>query len=592
MTSEEKPTILIVDDEAPNLGLLFQNFRDAGYRTLVARDAEGAMRAARRKPPDIALLDIRLPDKDGFSLYEAMKEEMAAFPVIFLSAMTDTADKLRALEMNAVDYITKPFESEEVVARVDKHLELHRLRLRLAEREAAEHSARAEAEASREAAQRERDRFRALTEAAFEGIVLHEDGTIVDVNSAMVEIAGTAREVLVGRDIRTVFAAEHHSAAAQWLNSNDPEPLELRGNRADGKLAVLEVRSRRMAYHGRDLGILAVRDITRFRCLETENIALRRRLERAERFGEMVGKTQAMKTVYKRILQAAASLETVVIYGETGTGKELAARTIFKMSQSFNSILVPVNCASILPNLFESLFFGYQKGAFTGAAANVSGFFEQARGGTLFLDEIGELTPSMQAKLLRVLQDGEFRPIGATRSETADVRIIAATNRELRKMVREGTLREDFFHRIHVIAVEIPALRRRKEDIPLLVDHFLSTRIGEGRKMPTISTELMAQFMAYDWPGNVRELFNELRRFAATGKVELGGGRPPEAAYSDGELPFLGGGRPLADAVLDFEGFYIQRTLGEAGGRKKETAKRLGIDRRTLYNKLKQVQKK
>lgn len=592
MTEKDKGAILIVDDEAPSLGLLFEHFRKAGYRPLLAEDAAGAMRAVRRRIPDLALLDIRLPDMDGFALYESLKAEMPEFPVIFLSALSDTEEKVRALEMNAVDYITKPFDSEEVVARVEKHLELHRLRLRLAEREAAERKARAEAEKAREAVRRERDRFRDLTEAAFEGVVMYEDGKIVDVNPAMAEIAGTSSEALIGRDVLAVFAAENHSNAKSWMRSRMGEPLELRGLRPDGEMTVLEVNGRQKRYRGPEVGILTVRDITRFRRLETENLALRRRVTHAERFGEMVGKSPAMKGVYERIAQAAECEEPVIIYGETGTGKELAARTIFKMGRVYKASLVPVNCASILENLFESLFFGYRKGAFTGATTNGLGFFEQARGGILFLDEIGELSTAMQAKLLRVLQDGEYQPVGAAECRRAKVRVIAATNRELRRMVSEGTLREDFFHRIHVISLEMPPLRRRKEDIPLLVDHFLSARIETGRRMPVVPTELMARFMAYDWPGNVRELFNELRRFAATGNVELGGWKSTASAPAAEEIPSFHECQMLGEAVARFESLYIQRTLAEVGGRKKDAAQRLGIDRRTLYNKLKQAEKK
>lgn len=592
MSGNEKGAILIVDDEASSLGLLFEQFRKAGYRALLAQDGAGAMRAVRRRVPDMALLDIRLPDMDGFDLYGRLKAEQLAFPVMFLSALTDTGEKVRALEMNAVDYITKPFDSEEVVARAEKHLELHRLRLLLAEREAAAQAARAEAEAAREAAREERDRFRALTEAAFEGVLIHEDGKIVDVNPAMAEISGMSREVLIGQNVGAVFAAEHRAAAGKWMESAAEGPLELRGIRGDGKSSVLEISGRRSIYRGRSVGLLTIRDITRFRNLETENVKLRKRLDRAERFGEMVGKSPAMKAVYERIAQSAESRQPVIIYGETGTGKELAARTIFKMSGTFNANLVAVNCASVLENLFESQFFGYRKGAFTGAAADAFGFFDQARGGTLFLDEVGELSPAMQAKLLRVLQDGEYRPLGAAENQRANVRIIAATNRELRKMVRERTLREDFFHRIHVLALEIPPLRRRKEDIPLLVDHFLSARIESGRKMPVISTELMARFMTYPWPGNVRELFNELRRFAVTGRVELGGRKSAPETPDQAALPFLRNGQTLGEAVAGFESFYIERTLRDVGKRKKEAAERLGIDRRTLYNKLKQFSKK
>lgn len=268
-----------------------------------------------------------------------------------------------------------------------------------------------------------------------------------------------------------------------------------------------------------------------------------------------------------------------MICGETGTGKELAARTVFQMSANYTKEFVAVNCAAVLDSLFESQFFGYCKGAFTGAERDMPGFFDQSRGGVLFLDEIGELTPGMQAKLLRVLQDRDYTPVGGVVSRIADVRIIAASNKNLRKMVHEGKMREDFFHRLNVLAVEIPPLRDRKEDIPLLIEQFLTINEFQIHIVPD---KMMSQFYEYDWPGNVRELFNVLRRFIATGQADIGGYPPIFSSETEKTETLLS----LSRAVDEFESRYIARVIRQCQGQKKQAAEILGVDRKTLYNKL------
>jgi DNA-binding NtrC family response regulator len=305
----------------------------------------------------------------------------------------------------------------------------------------------------------------------------------------------------------------------------------------------------------------------------------------SEQFGMLVGKSQVMRKVYETMLRAAATDAPVVIYGETGTGKELTARTIFDLSDSHTQSFVPVNCASIPENLFESAFFGHRKGAFTGADRHHIGYFEQAQGGTLFLDEVGELPLTMQAKLLRVLNDHTYTPVGATAHRTADVRIIAATNQELRALTRQGKMRSDFFHRLHVLAIDLPPLRGRKEDIPLLIAHFCQQHVSETAPA-TIPPALLERFAAYDWPGNVRELFNEVQRYLATGNVELAGSLPdaPSGEKPGLELP---DDLSLSDAIEHLEHYYIPRTLSRQSGHKTRTADILGIDRKTLYRKQK-----
>ncbi len=565
--TREIPKILLVDDDLPSLRMLVASLKNSGFDLRIAGGGREALKRVGRDLPDIILLDVRMPGMNGFEVCQALKKDpdTREIPILFMSAMTDTVDKVRGLSVGGADYLTKPLDTEEALARIETHLKLRDLRRALA---------------------MERDRFRCLAEATSEGICIHEQGRVVEVNQAMEKLTGYPRWELIDGSVQGLFAVRSRRSLEQLMRIDALGPLELIGLRRDGGTTLLEVEGREIQWEGRPLKMLAARDITLRKRLEQENLSLRASLSRSERFGEMVGRSAAMKRVYEMITRAAASDETVVIYGETGTGKELAARTIFQLSQAHTRFFVPVNCAAIPEHLFESLLFGYRRGAFTGAGRDTSGFFDQAQGGTLFLDEIGELTLTMQAKLLRVLQDGEYTPVGDTRNRIADARIIVATNRDLRKMMVEGRIREDFFHRIHVIAMEIPPLRWRKEDIPLLTAHFLERRGAKGETPGAVPHEVMERFAAYDWPGNVRELFNELRRYLATGETDLGGRSEPADPAADGP-PFVRDGLPLHTAVRIFEQQYITRTLDRFRGHKKRTAEVLGVDRKTLYNKLK-----
>jgi transcriptional regulator with PAS, ATPase and Fis domain len=274
----------------------------------------------------------------------------------------------------------------------------------------------------------------------------------------------------------------------------------------------------------------------------------------------------------------------VAIYGESGTGKELAARMIHQLSDRRGQPFVPVNCGGIPDNLFESQFFGHYKGAFTGAEYTSVGYFEQAQQGTLFLDEVGELSPAMQAKLLRVLNDKVYTPIGSRSRCIADVRIIAATNQDLLGQMSSGEVRRDFFHRIHVLTIKLPPLREHLEDIPLLIEHFLDQQNYKGRVIPA---SILEKFFSYDWPGNVRELFNELTRYLTTGQLEMADGVPSPQFPEMGTFSFLEDGLPLSRAMESFEKFYISRILQKNSGRKGKAAIELQVDRKTLYKKLK-----
>lgn len=467
-----------------------------------------------------------------------------------------------------MDYITKPFQIEEVLARVKAHLIIRKLHRQL---------------------QQENERFRGLEDATFEGIVIHDQGKIIEVNQEAARMFGYLREELFDRHVSDLMSPHVRETDLTWIETDTKTPDAAEGQRKDGTHFPVEIQAKALPWQGREVRVAVMRDISWRNVLELEDRALHVTLTDYDTFGEMVGKSQVMQPVYKNLIRAAESQENVILYGETGTGKELAARTIFQMSEHHTREFVSVNCGAIQENLFEAQFFGYRKGAFTGADRDTPGYFDQAQGGTLFLDEIGELTLSMQIKLLRVLNDNTYTPVGATTSRTADARIIAATNRELRQLIHVGKIREDFFHRIHVIALEIRPLRQRKNDIPLLIEHFLKQHTPPDAPLPVLPAKILDRFYAYSWPGNVRELFNELRRYLTTGEVELAGRSPTDSPEMN-DVPFLLDGLTLTEAVEAFEQSYITRVLQQHQGQKISAAKALGVDRKTLYNKLKKYE--
>ena len=272
---------------------------------------------------------------------------------------------------------------------------------------------------------------------------------------------------------------------------------------------------------------VVVRKALEKRSLQIENLYLRQELQEKYGFHNIVGKTRRMQEIYRTIVKVAPTDSTVLIYGQSGTGKELIARAIHFNSLRREKPFVPVDCAALSEGLLESELFGHIRGSFTGAVATKPGLFEVADGGTLFLDEIANITLAIQAKLLRVLQEREFTPVGGTRAKKVDIRLIAATNKELEKMIREGTFREDLFYRLNIVPVTLPSLKERQEDIPLLARHFLKKYADEmGRAVKGISPAAMEKLLGYPWPGNVRELENVMER-----SVVMIDGETVEAAH-------------------------------------------------------------
>jgi len=294
-----------------------------------------------------------------------------------------------------------------------------------------------------------------------------------------------------------------------------------------------------------------------------------------------------MQRVYKMIEKVSLHEYPVLILGESGTGKELVARSIHFSGPRKDRPFAPVDCSSLVPTLIESELFGYVKGAFTGAMQAKQGLLEAAQGGTLFLDEIGDMPVDLQAKLLRALQEREVKPVGSTERRPINVRVIAATNRDLETAIRNGTFRQDLYFRLNVVQVKLPALRDRKSDIPILVTAFLEKFSNPQAPVRTISEDAMRRLIAYDWPGNVRELENAIER-----AVALGSGPIVHVADLPSNLQYPTTERaPEKDEILPLEELErraILRTLRETGGDKLSAARMLGIGKTTLYRKLKQ----
>ena len=339
-------------------------------------------------------------------------------------------------------------------------------------------------------------------------------------------------------------------------------------------------------FKGADLLLLVERALEE-KHLRTEIRRLQREVEAHYHFDRIIGKSPAMQQVFDLVDRLKDSQVNILLTGESGTGKDLLARTLHYHSNRKHAPFVPVNCAAIPEQLLESELFGYVQGAFTDARKDKKGLFVEAHGGTLFLDEVGELPLLLQAKLLRVIEDKEVRPLGATKGKEVNVRIIAASNRDLRRTVDEGKFRQDLFYRLNVMDIHLPPLRERPEDLPLLIEHFI-TRSAQSSQVQRLSAEALRIFLNYPWPGNVRELENTIERalVLCRGEEITPADLPAHVTGSKPQVTSLQDALRRRRALADIEREYVLLAMELTEGRKKEAADLLGIDRKTLYRKL------
>lgn len=449
-----RATVLVVEDDEAMRDLLVEELTDAGFSVMAAADGRAGVDCVLANKIDLIITDLRMPDVDGFDLIRDVKATRAAPHIVMITAFGSIETAIKAVKLGAYDYITKPFELEELILVADKALRDRRLHLHI----------------------------------------------------------------------------EH----------------------------------------------------------------LQREVEGKYRFGNIVGESAAMQAVLNLVTRIATSEASILVTGESGTGKELVARAIHYNSGRAAKPFVAVNLAALPAQLIESELFGHKKGSFTDAHSDRPGLFREANGGTLFLDEIGELALELQAKLLRVLQEQEIRPIGATNIEKVDVRVVAATNRDLEHMKSEGTFREDLYYRLNVIDVRLPPLRNRVDDILPIAEHLL--RLHGSKCTPPRTIRLAPEahriLLGYRWPGNVRELQNVIERGIALchGDTITPEDLPQQVHHrQDSDYLSVAVARQLSMSELERD--YITQVLDHEGGNKTRAAQHLGLDRKTLYRKLEEYGK-
>ena len=492
-----------------------------------------AIKSALAQPPSLILLDVRMPDMDGFEVCKRLKQDgrTCDIPIIFISALQDVQDKLRGFEVGGVDYISKPFQEEEVLVRVRTHMDLRNMQLNL-EEIVARRTAELESEINE---RKQAEKKLTKSEAKYRGLV---DNSIVGVFATTLD----GRFTFVNDAMAKMFDFDNpetmiaQRSLERWRDPKDRERM-LAELQQHGRVTNFEAET--ITHTDRKIHVLfsakqvgndirgMVMDITERKQAETklqeayteieqlqmqlqaESAYLQEEIKLEHNFENIIGQSDALKYVLHRVEMVAPQDSTVTILGETGTGKELIARALHQLSSRNKRPLVKVNCAALPAELIESELFGREKGAFTGATTTQVGRFELANKSTLFLDEIGELPFELQAKLLRVLESGEFERLGSPRMLHSDARIITATNRDLEEQVRKKRFREDLWYRLKIFPITIPPLRDRTEDIPLLVDHFVqffSRKMGKKTASLKITKSSMRALQSYSWPGNVREL--------------------------------------------------------------------------------------
>ncbi|MDD3118877.1 MAG: sigma 54-interacting transcriptional regulator [Victivallales bacterium] len=432
----------------------------------------------------------------------------------------------------------------------------------------------------------------AILESISDGVfTVDPDWRVTSFNRAAAEILGIPREEAIGRPCAEIFRSnmcQTSCALRQTLATGLPVInrlcyiIDSDGNRHPISVSTAVLRAADGSIIG---GAETFRDLS-----EVEE--LRKKLEGRVQIGDFISHSPAMRQVFDLVHAVSSSVSTVLIQGDTGTGKELLARAIHSLSPRASHPFVAVNCGALPDTLLESELFGYKKGAFTGAAQDKPGRFALAKGGTLFLDEIGEISPALQVRLLRVIQEHCYVPLGGTKSESTDVRIIAATNRDLRAMVKTGDFREDLFYRINVVRIEVPPLVQRKEDIPLLVEHFIARfNRQQHRNISGIAPEAQSLLMAHNWPGNVRELENVIERafVLCTGSC-IAPCHLPEELYPPSGPPAslaVTAHSNMQTAIQTAERQTIVNALQHNGYNRAQTARELGIHPTTLFRKMK-----
>ena len=660
--SSDKGTILIIDDEYANLRTLTDMLETENYDVRGATNYDTASMIINHDQPDLILLDIKLPGMSGYEICKELKanRDTADIPVAFLSVLDQIEDKIEAFKSGGIDYISKPFQAEEVLTRVASHLQLSRLRRSLTE------------EVKRQTEEVEQ-------RLAFEKLILEISTSFSNVSADTIDSVLNQGLKKLGKFVhadrcglvRRIGLTDDFPVSHLWMSSNLPSDQVLPMPDAEEKrinkvfpwvteqikkkktvalesfenlpkdagelrewadsinlrsllLLPLIVDNEAVAFLGIDsfrtdikwteenvqrlrlLGDSLINAVLRVESqaelkkayqtekqlkskLQRENVYLRSQVEKKANTDEIIGDSVEINQLLEHAKQVAQTDSTVLILGETGTGKELLAEAIHSMSERQTQTMIKVNCAALPANLIESELFGREKGAYTGAMSSQLGRFELANESTLFLDEIGDLPLELQSKLLRVLQEGTFEMLGSNKVVEVDTRIIAATNHDLKNMVKEGLFRKDLYYRINVFPLTVPPLRERREDIPLLVWAFINEfNKTMGRSVSKVKDQDMNSLKTANWPGNVRELRNIVERSMILSTTNVLNLRKTFDDQSSDEQK----GYAVGDKLAAVERSHILKTLEHTGWRvsgKHGAASILGLKSTTLVARMKKL---
>ena len=555
--------ILIIDDEE-GIRFTFNKFLSArDYEVSTAKDFDEAIKFISEKDFDVIFADIILRGKTGIDILREIKNKKLNCPVIMITGYPNIETASEAIRLGAFDYIPKPIQKDALFHAVDVALQ---------------HSA----------VINEKEKYRSNLEAIFSSvrdaiISVDKDLLILEVNQAAQNICGLTREG-IGKGF-SLFQTRCKRDCLQSLKEtiNTKQSVEI--NNLECQLqgrpeqVVSLTTSPLLNRHNELAGaIMVVRDETRLTNLERE-------LNERQNFHRIIGKSNKMQEIYSLIELLSNVETTVLITGESGTGKELIAEALhYKGNRCLNPI-VKVNCSALSENLLESELFGHIRGSFTGAIKDKTGRFQIADKGTIFLDEIADISPKIQIKLLRVLQEKEFERVGDSTTIKVDVRVITATNQDLSKKVKRGEFREDLYYRLNVMRIPIPPLRERRDDIPFLIEHFIKKFNNKfNKKIKTISADVEKLFMEYSWPGNVRELEHT---------IEHGFILCKQSAITPEHLPFEFKTIVIQPSISHNNGEIddpqiILQALERTDWNKVKAAQLLGISRRTIYRKIKE----
>ncbi|MGD0210486.1 MAG: sigma-54-dependent Fis family transcriptional regulator [Desulfomonilia bacterium] len=571
-TEKKRPKrkILVVDDEE-SIRFTFSHFlKEAGYDVVTASDLKSARKILFHTQLDLIFIDIVLGGESGLDLLKQVKSLYLKHPVVMITGNPTLDNATDALRRGAFDFLIKPVRKDDLLRAASL---------------AISHKALID---EKELVTREKEKYRTNLEAIFQSvndaiITVDENMRVIDANRHIETISGMSIRNITGKAFDDCFTKCSHSCSKvirETLKQKKPIRelrMECEHHERPRQVVLLSC-SPLMDDEGAYMGaVLVVRDITRLHDLEEE-------LRDRSKFQNIIGKSKKVQNIFK-LVEALSDLgTTVLITGESGTGKELVANALHYSGKRAGKPFVKVNCAALAENLLESELFGHARGAFTGAIKDKQGRFELAKDGTILLDEIGDIPPRIQAKLLRVLEAKTYERVGDAAPKKTEARVIASTNRNLREKVKSGEFREDLYYRLNVVEIELPPMRERLEDIPLLVDHFCSMFENTFKKLINgLSDEVMRIFINYPWPGNVRELEHAIEHafVLCNDRVILPEHLPP---YMLGPAPKTGAG----DNRSGDEMALILDILTQTDWNIAKAARMLSMSRPTLYRKMRE----